>query len=95
MEYPSVDLGAQSVGDLGDVVADRVGQNAGEEVQVGGAVGVEDVSTLTPHDLDRLVVVQRLPGGHDRPVPRQQIGFGHGDHSGLPIAHRRGTPLPR
>jgi len=65
--------------DLRDVVADHAGQDAGEEVEVAVSLGVDHVPAISVDEGDRLVVVQGEPVRHDRPVPGEQFGVGHGE----------------
>jgi len=62
MERPGC-LGADRLGDLGDVVAEAGGQDAAEEVQVPVALDVEDVAALAVVERDGRVVVERQPVG--------------------------------
>ena len=58
---PVAELPLDRLAHLGHVVAEHVGQDAGEEVQVAVALAVGDAAALAADDLDRLVVVERRP----------------------------------
>src|SRR6202040_2183704 len=57
MHHAGGDLPFDRVPDLGNVVAEHVGQDAGEEVKVAATLTVGDPAALAADDFDRLVVV--------------------------------------
>src|SRR5699024_9242960 len=59
--------------DLGHVVAEHVGRDAGEEVQIGVSFGVDYARALAADDLQGRVVVEGHPGRHDRAVAREEF----------------------
>ena len=73
------DLPFHRVPDLRDVVAEHVGQNAGEEVKVAAALTVGYPAALAADDLDRLVVVDPDPVGDDRAMAGEELR--HAAHS--------------
>ena len=77
VQHAGVELGADRVADLGHVVADRVGQDAGEEVEVAAALAVGHPAAVPAGDLDRLLVVQRQPVRQHGAVSGQQLPMRH------------------
>jgi hypothetical protein len=65
---PAADLPLDGLADLRDVIAEHVGEDAGEEVEVAAARGVGDARPLAADDLDRLVVIDADPVRDDRAV---------------------------
>ncbi len=74
---PRGQLALDRVAHLGHVVPDHVGQDAGEEVQIGTAAGVRDAAALAAHELDRLLIVQGRPVRHDCAVTGVEIRVCH------------------
>ena len=73
VHHPGGDLPLDRVPDLGDVVAEHVRQDAGEEVEVAAALAVGDPAALAADDLDRLVVVDPDPVGDDRAMAGEKL----------------------
>jgi len=82
---PPTDLLLHRLAHLGRVVAEHVGQDAREEVEVGGAFAVGDPAARAGHQLERAVVVERQPRRHDGPVPVEQVLGAHA----FPLPRRR------
>ena len=76
MDDSAGELGFDGLPDFGHVVADHVGDDSSEKVQVGVAVSVDDPVSFAADDLDRRLVVQGHPRGHDRAVAGEQIRHG-------------------
>ena len=97
VRHPRTQLPLHRLADLGDVVAEQVGQHPAEEVQIAAALGVGDPAAGAGNDLDRLGVVQRHPGRQHGPVPASRSAevivvdpsLGYVDHCTLPPP---GTP---
>jgi hypothetical protein len=70
------DLPLDRVPHLGHVVAEHVGEDAGEEVEVAAALGVGDPAALSADDLDRLVVVDTDPVRDDRAMAGEKLRHG-------------------
>jgi hypothetical protein len=71
-----------SSSDFGDVVTGGGSEDATEEVEVGGALGVGYMTALTRDQLDGFSVVEGLPGGEDFGVTGVEFGVGrHGSLS--------------
>src|SRR5579863_5886094 len=81
---PGGDLPFDRVPDLGDVVAEHVGQDAGEEVKVAATLAVGDPAALAADDLDRLVVVDPDPVGDGRAMAGEKLR--HAAYSPAPAA---------
>jgi hypothetical protein len=65
-----------SLGHVGQGVRGHRRQDAAEEVQVLVAGGVPDVAALAVGDLDRVVVVEGEPVGHDLAVAGVEVVHG-------------------
>ena len=70
---------------LRNPVAADGGEDAAEEVEVAAALGVPDVTPLAVVDGDGLLVIERLPFRHDRPMARGELGVAHRQASMLVI----------
>ena len=70
---PVRELPLDRLAHLGHVVAEHVGEDAGEEVEVAVALAVGDAAALAADDLDRLAVVDADPVRDDRAVAGEEI----------------------
>ena len=91
-----VHLALYGVGDLRHRVTAYGGHDPAEEVQVLVSLGVPHLETLAARELERLLVVERHPGGQRSLVPPEQLlGVGHTRTSSPSVAVKlRSTNLP-
>ncbi len=73
VHHAGVQLALDRLADLGHVVAQHVGQDPAEEIQVAAAVSVGDAAAAAAGEFQRLGVVEREPVGDDAAVPLEEF----------------------